>query len=396
MKSGTRIILWILAFVVIIFFGIAGMLKVQATRKAAQAAAEARQNEVAIPSVRVETVRTGSISKAIWITGDVQALKSVDVVPKVAGRLECFCGPDGKLVEEGTQAHVGDTVAQIDDDQFQAMLKSAEAALEAAKAANETAKVNLENADREKNRWAELRKGGAGTDQQLDQAITARKLAEAMVRQTDAQIVQAEAAVSQAQVNLKDTVIDAPFSGVVSYKYVDEGAFVGPTQPLFRLVDLSQVEITGGVAGRYYPEIVPGNTAAEVEVDAYPGKTYTGIVDRIRPELDRATRTAAVTIRVENKGLELKPGMYARMKIVIERHDDVTIVPDDALQSDGLKTTAYVVNDGTIVVRNVQVGLEEGAENEILNGLAPGEVVVVSAKDVLRDGTAVKTEEAAQ
>jgi RND family efflux transporter MFP subunit len=396
MKSVIKTVIWLLALAIVLYLGLLGMRSVQARRAAARAAAESQQEEGGPITVKVEPVRTGAIDKVVWVTGDVQALKSVDIVPKVAGRLECFCGSGGKLIAEGDSVAAGDVVARIEDDQFQAMLKSAEAALDVAGAAHDTAKVNLKNALREKDRWTELRKGGAGTDQQLDQAVTAYELSEALVRQTQAQIAQAEAAVAQARVNLEEATIDAPFAGIVSRKYVDEGAFVGPSQPLFKLVDTSQVEVTGGIAGRYYPEIAAGKTAAEVEVDAYPGKTYSGVVDRVRPELDRATRTAAVTIRVANDRQELKPGMYARIRLVIDHHEDVALIPDDALMSDGVKTRVYVVNGGVVESREVSIGLEEGVENEVLSGLAPGDKVVVSAKDNVRDGAAVRTEEAAQ
>ncbi|MCD6415803.1 MAG: efflux RND transporter periplasmic adaptor subunit, partial [Planctomycetes bacterium] len=239
-------------------------------------------------------------------------------------------------------------------------------------------------------RWTGLLEGGAGTEQQLDRAVTAFERAQAELNLAQAQIKQAEAALAQAKVNLDKATIEAPFSGVVSRKYVDEGAFVGPTTPLFKLVDIHQVEITGGVAGRHYPKLKVGQTRAEVQVDAYPGETFSGRLSRVRPELDRATRTVAVTVRMANEDGRLKPGMYARIKLVLQEHDAVPLVPDEALLTFGDETRVYVVNGGEAHARKVRIGLEEGNLNEVLEGLRPGERVVVRGKEMLREGAPVE------
>jgi len=338
----------------------------------------------------VRPVRSGSIASSVWVTGEVRALQSAGVVPKVSGRLERLRLPDGTPIEEGVRVEKGQTVAVIEHAQLAAAVRLAEAALEVAKAARETTQVNLDDAKREMERWTRLHKEGSGTDQQLDQAVTVHKRAQAQRKQAEAQVMQAQAALTQAKVNLDEATIEAPFSGVVSRKYLDEGAFVGPTTPLFKLVDICQVEITGGVVGRRYPQIHIGKTYAKVEVDAYPGEKFSGYVTRIRPELDRVTRTVAVTIRVPNDDGRLKPGMYARIKLVLEEHDKAVLVPDEALVSFKGETRVYVVNGGKVHVRKVRIGIEEGNLNEILDGLQPGEKVVVRGHQMLREGTSVK------
>jgi len=308
----------------------------------------------------------------------------------VSGRLERLRLSDGTLIEEGVEARKGEVVAVIERSRYETAVRSAEAAVVVARASCERAKVNLADARREKDRWTALVDGGAGTQQQLDRAVTAFERARAELQLAEAQIKQAEAALEQAKVNLDKATIEAPFSGVVSREYLDEGAFVGPATPLFRLVDIHQVEITGGVADRRYPQIHIGKTYAEVEVDAYPGEKFSGYVSRIRPELDTATRTVTVTIRVPNDDGSLKPGMYARIKLILEEHDQVPLVPDEALISLEGETRVYVVNQGKTHVRKVRIGLEEGNLNEVLDGLQPGEKVVVRGHQMLREGTPVQ------
>jgi len=365
-----------------------------AYRHIQQRSKPAAQQETAGPvKVGVVPVRVGKVSHTVWVTGEVRALYTVDVTPEVTGRLEHLRLPDGTLIEEGTNVRKGDVVAVIERDRYETAVHTAEAAVTVAKAAFERAKVNLADARREKDRWQRLVADEAGTQQQLDQVVTAFQRSQTELQLAQAQIKQAEAALEQARVNLDKATIEAPFSGVVSRKYVDEGAFVGPTTPLFRLVDIHQVEITGGATDRHYPKLKIGKTRAEVEVDAYPQERFSGCISRLRPELDRATRTVAVTIRVPNDDGRLKPGMYARIRLILEEHDQAPIVPDEALLvfEDGMRV--YVVNGGQARLRKVKIGLEEGHWNEVLDGLQGGEVVVVRGKEMLRDGTAVEPQE---
>jgi len=389
MRKALKTLVWLIVLAGILYGGYRGIGLVQARKEAAKAAA-GQQETTGPVKVAVVPVQVGKIAQNVWVTGEVSALDAVDIVPEVSGRLERLRLPGGSLIEEGAKVQKGEVVAVIERDRYETAVKSAEAAVAVARASYERAKVNLADARREKDRWTGLLEGGAGTQQQLDLAVTAFERAQAELDLAQAQIKQAEAALAQAKVNLDKATIEAPFSGVVSRKYVDEGAFVGPTTPLFKLVDIHQVEITGGVADRHHSKLKVGQTWAEVQVDAYPGEKFTGNLSRVRPELDRVTRTVAVTIRVPNEDGRLKPGMYARIKLVLEEHDQVPLVPDEALLSFSGETRVYVVNGGEAHSRKVQIGLEEGNLNEVLEGLQPGEHVVVRGKEMLREGAAVE------
>ena len=157
---------------------------------------------------------------------------------------------------------------------------------------------------------------------------------------------------------------------------MDEGAFVGPGTPLFRLADISEVEITGGVAGRHYAGLRTGETRAVVEVDAYPGEVFEGTVSRLRPELDSVTRTVAVTIRVPNAERKLKPGMYARTRLALDERVAVPVLPDTAIVTHGDRREVFVVNDGEVHVREVETGLQEGPLSEVVRGVRAGDRVV--------------------
>jgi RND family efflux transporter MFP subunit len=390
MKIYMKVFIWLIVLGALCYGGY-WALRFGRARKAGSN--EPRQSETAPVRVAVERVRQGDIRNVIWVTGEVQPVVSVEVVPKIAGRLERLRRPDNIAIEEGVVVKKDEVVAVIEHAQLDAAKRSAEAALLAARAAYETAKVNLAEAEREKDRWTRLRQQGSGTEQQLDMVVTAYERAQTQAKQAEAQIAQAEATLEQAKVNLEDATIESPISGVVSLKYVDEGAFVGPFSPLFRVVDISEVEITGGAADRHYPKLQAGKTAAQVEVDAYPGETSSGFVTRIRPELDRITRTVAVTIRVANEQRKLKPGMYARIRLILDERKNVVLVSDDALINSEGQQKVFVVNDGLIKKRPVKIGLEESVDNEVTEGLQPGDMVVVRGQELLREGMKVETQE---
>jgi len=393
MKTSSKVVLWLIVLSIVAYLGYRAVRIVAQRKRSASATRSERDKEPV--KVAVVPVRRGRIALKVWATGEVQAISSVEVTPEVSGRLERLRLPDGSLIEEGATVRKGDVVAVIERDRYEAAVRAAEAALAVAKAAHERARVSLADASREKDRWTSLVQGGAATQQQLDRAVTAYEQAQAELRLAEAQIQQAEATLEQARLNLDKASVEAPFSGVVGRKYVDEGAFVGPNTPLFRLLDVSQVEITGGVADKHLSRLKLLQTPAEVEVDAYPGEKFRGFVSRLRPEMDRPTRTVAVTIRVPNEDGRLKAGMYARMTLTLEEHPDALLVPDEGILSFAEGTSAYVVNEGKVVIRPVVVGMREGNMNEILDGLHEGEKVIIRGQSLLSEGMAVEAQEVA-
>ena len=389
MKRVMKVLIWLVVLTGILYAGYRG-LDVFLERKGAARVKSTAEETVADPiKVAVSTVKNGTITESIWVTGEVRALAAVDVTPKVSGRLERLRLPDGTLIEEGVEVEKGQIVAVIEHEQRRATVKASEAALALARASNGRAKVNLADARRERNRWIKLRKSGAGTEQQFDQTMTAFDRARAELKIGEARIFQAEAALEQAKVNLAESMLPAPISGIVSRKYVDEGAFVGPSVPLFKVVDIRMVEITGGVADKHYPSLKVDRTRAEIEVDAYPGKRFSGTVSRVSPELDRVTRTVAVTIRAPNERRRIKPGMYARIRLVLKERKEVPLVSDEALMVSEEGLRVFVVAGDTIHTQRIRIGLEEGNLNEALEGLRAGERVVIRGHQLVREGKAI-------
>ncbi len=345
---------------------------------------------LAAPEVRVAKVDRGNIAQYTWMTGEILPDKKVEVTPKISGHLQALQDHDGNRLEEGTVVEHGDVVAILDHDELKAAVASAEASHESALASREMTRILHLDAEREKQRWTRLREQGVGTEQALDQAVTTYERTEAELKAADRNVDHTKALLEQAEVNLQQAWINAPFTGIVSRKYTEKGAFVGPNTPLFRLIDIDRVKVTGGLAGKYYSLIQPGETPAMSVVDAYPEEEFAGQVTRIRPELEPATRTAVVTVEIPNPELKLKPGMYARMEITVRQENNALLIPDAAVIETVQGVKVYVVENDTVQERSVQLGLREGPVYQVREGLAEDELVVISGHQQIEPGMKVK------
>lgn len=347
-------------------------------------------------NVVAEEVKLATLLNSVWVTGEVEGIAKVQVIPKVTGQVERLKLPDGKLIEAGTYVKKDQLIAVIEHSALEAALQSAKAAVEVAEASHERAKVNLEDAQREKTRWVRLFNEGTAAEQERDRAVTAYERGQAELNLAEAQIKQAKAALRQAQVNLDEATIEAPISGVITKKYVHEGDMVGPSTALLEIAQIDPVKVIGGISERYMSQLHIGQTMARMAVDAFPGKEFEGVVYNVGANIDRQTRTVEVELRIPNPDHLLNPGMFARLRVIIERRENVPVVPNAALIREDSEVYAYVVNNSKAQRRTLQLGLSEGALNEVVDGLEPGELVIVRGQHMLREGAEVSVEEEEQ
>jgi len=385
MKAVAKVAVWAIVLAAIGYGGFRVYRIVQERREVASASDDAG----IVTVVAVETVRKRTLTLTVPVTGEIEALAVVDVIPKVSGRLERLRLSDDTLIEEGAEVEKGQVIALIEHEALDAALEQARAALQVATASRERADVNKEHCQREKERWMNLYSEGSATESQRDQAVTSCDRAVAELKLGEAQVKQAKAAVHQAEVVRNEATIHAPIGGVVSRKFVDEGDMVGPGIPLVRIVRIDEVKIVGGVSERHIAELAPGVTEAHVEVDSYPGDSFDGLVHNIGVVVEPLTRTAKVEIRVPNSAHKLKPGMFARISLVAERRENVPVVSDMALLHDSEEVYAFAVEDGIARRRSLVLGISEGVFHEVKEGLELGEQVVVRGQRQLRDGDSV-------
>ena len=357
--------------------------------------ASVKKERDAVP-VRVATVQLGSVTNTIRLTGALEAVHTVDVMPKIAGRLERLALDDGTPVLEGLAVTNGQVIAIIDHRDITAQLAQAKAAVETARTAVETAKVVLKDRDRERKRMEKLFAEGSTTEQQRDLAVTAYEQSVTGLAQTEAQLVQAKAAVEVIAVNLTEAFIRSPMDGVVSIKTADPGAMVNATTRIVQIIPMDELKFMLAIPGPYLHLMAVGRTAVSVYSDAVPERTFQGIISRIHPAVDPVTRTATVEIRLKNEKKEngewlLRPGLYAEGRIILDVKSNVPTLPADVALRRGPRFLAFVVKDGAKAeTRELTVGARDGNLLAIEQGLAPGEQVVIMGQHRLTDGCAVR------
>lgn len=189
---------------------------------------------------------------------------------------------------------------------------------------------------------------------------------------------------------LENSILTSPISGIVTARNYDAGDMYGMTMPLFTVEQIVPVKMLIGVSETEYSKIRKGAPVI-ISVDALPGKTFTGKVNRIYPSIDPMTRTVTVETVVNNADRILRPGMFARVTLNFETVESV-IIPDTAVikQTGSGEKFVYILNpDNTVTYRKVELGLRLDNEYEVLSGVTEGDQVVTGGHIRLKDGIEV-------
>lgn len=198
----------------------------------------------------------------------------------------------------------------------------------------------------------------------------------------------ARAQYRMATLELSYTTVLAPISGVIASRSIKTGNFVQINTPIFRIVDLSRLEATLDVPEREMATIKAGQPVT-LTVDALPGRSFTGIVDRVAPVVDSGSGTFRAVCAFAGEGV-LQPGMFGRIKIDYDKRADALVVPRIALLDDDADPAVFAVRNGKAARVSVKLGYMDGEWVEIREGLKPGDGVVTAGKIALRDGTPVE------
>jgi RND family efflux transporter MFP subunit len=310
----------------------------------------------------------------------------------------------------------------------EANLKVAESNLEAAKAGLVNQQASLvraravaDNDTRNAMRLEDLHKTGLISAMDRDNSRTTAEASRAALAASDAQVAVArsqivaqesqvllarsnvereKATLKIAQTNLDNTRLLAPFAGFVSARNLEIGAAVNSQAAgtsnssvgILVIQDLNTVKVQVEVEERHVALVRVGSVA-RVLVDAYPGKSWQARATRIVHALDPRSRTLGVEMEIANPGHLIKPGMYARVELVIDHHPKALLVPGEAVTGEGDQALVWVVDQGSAVTRRrVATGVSEGTLVEIVKGLAPDERVIVEGKELVREGQKVRAE----
>ena len=333
-------------------------------------------------TVEVGHVTRASIAQELTVVGNLIGDATVAVAPRAAGRLQEV------YVRLGDRVTRGQRIARIEDFELKEQINQADAAQEVSAATIRQREADLQLAKVNAERARSLFERQLMPKQQLDDNEARYLAAQAQLDLARAQALQSKARLDELHINLGNTVITSPVDGFVARRAVDPGASVGQNNPVVDVVDISRVRLVVNVVEKDLRQLQPGD-ATRVQVDAYPGETFTGRIARVSPVLDPATRTAPIEIEIPNTDFRLKPGMYARVGITLDTVKDALVVPADAVADLGGRRGVFQPLNGAAVFRTIQVGTEAKDVVEVLGGLREGEEVITTGARALRDGDRV-------
>ena len=371
--------------------------------------------------VQTAPVERGSLTIAISANGTVQPEESVNVSPKTAGILKQL------LVKEGDAVKQGQVLAYMDDSNLQGQLRQAQGNLAAAeanlqrvsagnreqdtaqaKAKLQDAQFALRQAEDDWQRNQALYESGAISKQVSDTALTTRDRANSQVKQyqealalsevgarpedidqAQAQVAALQGAMQMIQSNLNDMVIRAPFTGIVGRKFADPGSFVTPTtagsavssatsSSILSLASTNQ--IVAQVAEADIAQIRIG-LAATIQVDAYPGKTFTGRVTQIATQSDVVQNVTSFQVKtsVPDPQRLLRSGMNVTVAFTAGELNNVLVVPTGAIvQQDNAQGVFVAKDKGGSVFVPIVVGTTVNDKTEVKSGLTGNEQVLLS------------------
>jgi len=297
--------------------------------------------------VKVALAKQKTIEKFLLFTGNLEAVQEAYIGSGMSLRIKDI------LVDEGDIVNEGDTLVLMDD----AQLKQAEA--------------QLISAEKDYNRMKALKEKGSISSQSFDQIEAGYKAAKAGY-----------------EFMKNNTEITAPFSGVITAKLKKAGEEFTPMMggAILKLVNINKLKIKVCISDKDI-NLVKKGQRAKIFVDSYPDKAFPGSVNYVSPEADRMSGTFTCEILIDNKDERLKPGQYAKVKIIIAERKNVVVVPQNAVVNNN---EIFIVENDKAIKRTIILGLQNENEIEVVKGVLAGETVVVSGNVGLKDDSQVE------
>jgi len=307
-------------------------------------------------AVIVEAVAasTAAMPQMITAVGSLRSDESVTLRPEVAGRVVAIGFEEGRPVAKN------------------ALLVKLDPAINEAEVLQ--AKANLTLAKAKYDRAVDLQKQGFISGQARDEAENSLKVMEASVALAAARLAKME--------------IRAPFSGLIGLRSVSIGDYVKEGQDMVNLESIDPLKVDFRVPEIYLKQVQVGQKL-EVSLDALPGRKYEGTVSAINPLVDAAGRAIVIRAQVRNADTALRPGMFARVKLLTKDERDALVLPEQALVPQGEEQYVFRVIDGKAARTKVELGQRRDGRVEVVKGVAPGETIVTAGQLKLRDGMPV-------
>lgn len=324
---------------------------------AAKAQQAAPQRQAGVP-IEVAKPERATVSEDLEALGTLAADESVVIAPEIAGRVVELGFREGEAVKRGQ------ALVKLDTAILTAELKQAQSDL------------SLARDTYERNRSLVSR--GAGTQVSLEQATAA--------------LASQEARVQLAQAKMAQSTIAAPFDGVIGLRSVGVGDFVSVGKQLITLTKIDTMKVDFRVPEIFLSKLKVGQSI-QLRVDAYPDRHFAGEIFAIDPVVDTNGRAIRLRAFVPNKDLTLKPGLFARVTIIVDQRPNALLLPETAIVPQPVGQAVFIVQDGKAKRVAVEIGKRLPGKVEVTNGVTPEMQVVTAGQMRLREGSAVAVKE---
>jgi HlyD family secretion protein len=341
-----------------------------------------------VESVRMASGEVASGAPLLTASGYVVARRKAVVSAKIQGRLAEL------RVEEGSRAREGEVIARLESSDVEAQVQRSRAGIERAEA-------DLAENQRLLRLTRDLARENVMARNELEASESRVRIAEAALGQAKADL-----AFSEAQ--LQNTVIRAPFNGIVVKKMAEVGESVAPIPPgvtissasgaIVALADLDTLEVEADVAEANVAKL-GADQPAEVTVEAFPGRRYKAVLRQVIPTADRTKATVQVKVTILEKDKDLKPEMSARVQFMeppakatpgVAAGPPQVLVPKEAVVTRDGKSVAFEVQEGKVRQRVLEIGPERQGQLVVRDGLAGAEILVARPPETLKDGDRVR------
>lgn len=307
-------------------------------------------------AVETASVAAEAMPDEVSAVGTLRSNESVVLRPEVAGRIAAI------LFREGRPVRRGEVLVQFDAAVQEAELRQAEANLALAQA-------------------------NFGRTEDL---FNRKFLSQSARDEAASRLEVARANMALAEARLDKMRVRAPFAGIVGIRNVSVGDYVKEGEDLVNLEDIATLKVDFRLPEMYLAQIRPGQKL-ELASDAIAGASFDATVSAIDPLVDAQGRAVVMRATLENDGLRLRPGMFARVRLILQERPGVLVVPEEALvPAPGDVQFVYRVADGKAQRVPVKTGARRGTRVEIIEGVRAGDVVVTAGQPKLRDGAAVQ------
>jgi len=319
------------------------------------------ESQVSVRELKLD----GSISRLISTSGTVLAINSVDLSSEISGHYKLQTNPrTGRPYRLGDAVRAGELIVRFEDNEYVNNIRLS------------SRQLSLEIAENELVKQKELYERGGATATQI--------------RNSEISVSNAQYDLTSAMLNLEKMNVKAPFDGViVNLPHYTPDTRVSANQPIVGIMNYSNLFLEINLPESAIEHILP-NQLVYITHNTLPEDTLKGVISEFSPAISSETRTFRGKIHIANSELKLRPGMFVKADVIIERSDNAIVIPKNVLQTARNRRFVYVVERNVAVIRNLVTGIEDEENVEVLEGLNENDQLIIRGFETLRENSRVR------